>query len=155
MQSLPVEKEGIFFFGLVMLRSWGIVNPVEYNECHASTHEDDANHKENQSLRGKKNLLGSTETAHCLPNSALICIVNGVILTAQISMPSSSVNLEPQLGKEDEHIGQIEVKCSKYSNGSLMWYRKRMGYPVIPFSCYVKNQVTVNNLMTWGELTMF
>lgn len=30
-----------------MLGIWGIVNPVSYNERHASTHEDDTDHKEN------------------------------------------------------------------------------------------------------------
>lgn len=30
-----------------MLGIWGIVNPVNYNEGHASDHEDDANHEEN------------------------------------------------------------------------------------------------------------
>lgn len=54
-----------------------------------------------------------------------------------------------------KYIGEIEFNSLKYSNGSLMWYKKMMEYPVTPVPCYIKNQVTENNLMTWGELTMF
>lgn len=40
-----------------MLGIWGVVNPVSYNEGHASNHEDDPHHKENQS----PDLLGRPE----------------------------------------------------------------------------------------------
>lgn len=40
-----------------MLGIWRVVNPVDYNERHASHHEDNSSHKEDQS----PNLLGGPE----------------------------------------------------------------------------------------------
>lgn len=58
LQPRPAEKES-FFGGLVMLGVRGVVNPVGDNERHAPTHEDDANHEENQRLEVKETLLGT------------------------------------------------------------------------------------------------
>lgn len=41
-------------------RAWGVVDPVEHDECQAADHEDDAHHQENCRL-GEKNYKQKTE----------------------------------------------------------------------------------------------
>lgn len=58
LQPFPMES---FSLGLVVLGIWRVINPVDYNERHASHHKDDSSHQEDQSLRCRGSTLGSRD----------------------------------------------------------------------------------------------
>lgn len=47
-----------------MLGIWRVVNPVDYNERHASHHEDNSSHKEDQSLQFRGSHIREQRQGH-------------------------------------------------------------------------------------------
>lgn len=88
-----------------------VVDPVEYNERHASHHENNSSHKEDQSLQFR----GSTLERGAETRSSTACFRTvswGGGVPCIFSVKKWQVNVGPSLGKErkGEHVAGIRVE---------------------------------------------